>query len=199
MKRKYLKLIVFLLVILGQWVVPIRMIIGKEDILTQGTPYKFKTEPIDPNDPFRGKYVALRFEADEIELDNISYWKEQGEIYVELAKDEEGFAVIQSVTPTIPKNVPNYVKASNGGYTFGSGRDSGTLFIHYPFDRYYMDEFKAPKAEIAYRESAIDSSQVSYALVYIKEGEAVIKDVFINDISIKDFVEERQSKFPTSP
>ena len=35
-------------------------IIRYERILASGTPYKIRTEPIDPGDPFRGRYVAVR-------------------------------------------------------------------------------------------------------------------------------------------
>ena len=46
---------VFILVALVQLFVPAKMILDREDILDMGKEYKFKTEPIDPNDPFRGK------------------------------------------------------------------------------------------------------------------------------------------------
>ena len=54
-----------------------------------------------------------------------------------------------------------------------------------------MDENKAYDAEIAYIESIRDSlpDNDTYAVVYIKDGKAVLTDVMINEVSIKDYVE----------
>ena len=66
--------------------------------------------------------------------------------------------------------------------------------IEYPFDRFYMEETKAQAAEDMYRESIIDSTQVAYALVNIRNGEAVIRDVLINGTSVSDLVKARENK-----
>jgi hypothetical protein len=53
-----------------------------------------------------------------------------------------------------------------------------------------MEESKAYDAEIAVTENLRDSLLNSaYALVYIKEGQAVLKDVIIEGVSIKNYVE----------
>lgn len=54
MTNKKTLLSVFILVAIVQLYVPAKMILDREDILDTGKEYKFKTEPIDPNDPFRG-------------------------------------------------------------------------------------------------------------------------------------------------
>ena len=59
--------LIFLAVVLVQLVVPAKMIFDKEVILKTGTIYKFKTQPIDPSDPFRGKYVTLNYELNTAE------------------------------------------------------------------------------------------------------------------------------------
>jgi uncharacterized membrane-anchored protein len=41
-----------------------RMIFHREDVLIHGREVKFVTRPVDPVDPFAGRYVALRFEAE---------------------------------------------------------------------------------------------------------------------------------------
>ena len=66
--------------------------------------------------------------------------------------------------------------------------------IEYTFDRFYMEETKAQAAEDMYRESIVDSSQVAYALVNIRNGEAVIRDVLINGTSISDLVKTGENK-----
>ncbi len=54
-----------------------------------------------------------------------------------------------------------------------------------------MDEFKAKGAEELYRESIRDINQETYALVYIKDGLAVLKDVILDGVPIKEMVKEK--------
>ncbi len=62
MNTKKLLLVAFILVALAQLYVPTKMILNRENVLANGTDFKFRTAPIDPNDPFRGKYVNLQYE-----------------------------------------------------------------------------------------------------------------------------------------
>ena len=61
-----------------------------------------------------------------------------------------------------------------------------TVFLH--------TESKAQPAEDLYRKSIIDSTQIAYALVHVKNGEAVIKDVMINGKSIADLINVSENK-----
>jgi uncharacterized membrane-anchored protein len=189
MISKKILLSVFILVALAQLFVPAKMILDREDILETGTEYKFKTEPIDPNDPFRGKYINLNYKEDAIEIQNEMEWLRGETIYVFLTTDNQGFAKIQSVSKENPNNEQAYLK-TKVDYVTSNGSNKLTLYL--PFDRYYMEESKAYDAELAYRESQVDTNQVAYALVIIKEGEAVLKDVFIDGVSIREIVKNRK-------
>lgn len=190
MANKKLLLITFCVVALIQLYVPAKMIFDSEDILTTGKEFKFKTEPIDPNDPFRGKYITLRFEENHMEQLTDTNWVANQDIYVELIHDVDGYAKIKTISKTEPSNTEDYVKSKVNYY---SQFNEKVVYIDYPFERYYMEETKAPDAEIAYRESARDTSQNTYALVSIKKGQAVLKDVFINETSIKTIVVQQQA------
>lgn len=182
MDNKKLLLPVFILVALAQLYVPAKMILDREDILDTGKAYKFKTEPIDPNDPFRGKYIALNYDENTIKIQNEEDWVSGETIYVLLSTDSNGYAKIKSVSKNKITNSQDFVKAK---VTWVNGN---VLNIEYPFYRFYMEESKANDAEMEYRESQIDSNQVAYALVYIKEGESVLKDVLIDGVSISKIV-----------
>lgn len=190
MANKKLLLITFCVVALIQLYVPAKMIFDSEDVLTTGKEFKFKTEPIDPNDPFRGKYITLRFEENHIEQLIDTNWVANQDIYVELIRDADGYAKIKTISKTEPSNTEDYVKSKVNYY---SQFNEKVVYIDYPFERYYMEETKAPDAEIVYRESARDTSQNTYALVNIKKGQAVLKDVFINEASIKTIVAQQQA------
>jgi uncharacterized membrane-anchored protein len=192
MINKKILLPVFILVALVQLFVPAKMILDREDILDKGKEYKFKTEPIDPNDPFRGKYITLRYEDDMIEIQNEADWIRGEIIYVFLTTDNEGFAKIQSVSKENPTNKQDFLKTK---VSYVTGNGANKLTIDYPFDRYYMEESKAYDAELTYRESQLDTSQIAYALVSINDGEAVLKDVLINGVSIREIViKERENQ-----
>lgn len=186
---KKILLAVFILIALVQLYVPVKMILVREAILNQGTAYKFKTEPIDPNDPFRGKYISLRYEEDRIQVQNEADWQGGEVVYVLLTTDSEGYVKIQSAAKEPPTNEQDYLKTK---VSYVSSNGSNQLTIDYPFNRYYMEESKAYDAELTYRESQLDTNQIAYALVNIKGGEAVLKDVLINDVPIREIVKNER-------
>ncbi|TYA75004.1 GDYXXLXY domain-containing protein [Seonamhaeicola marinus] len=182
-------LVLFVIVCLAQIFVPTKMILNREEVLSSGTLYKFKTVPIDPADPFRGKYITLNFEIDRHKT-NDTMWQRDEKIYVYLDVDSLGFAKVNKVSREIlPDVTQDYVEAKVDWYA----NYSKELNIEFPFDRYYMEETKAYDAEVAVRENQSDSQlQNVYALVYVKEGASVLKDVIINELPIKDFVEKHE-------
>ncbi len=181
----------FILVALVQLFVPAKMIWDKEKVIAIVKEYKFETVPIDPTDPFRGKYVVLRYKENSFYVDNISEWKKGDKIYVLLKEDENGFAKIESVSKEKPLLRDNYVKAKVGHL---SNFKPNKLNIDYPFNRFYMEESKAYAAEQLYRKFQRDSSIKTYGSVSIKNGESVLKDVIIDGMSLKEAVKENRIK-----
>jgi hypothetical protein len=57
-----------------------------------------------------------------------------------------------------------------------------------------MNEYKAKPAETVYAESNRNRNSSTYALIAVKEGEAVVKDVLINEISIKILAKKEANK-----
>ena len=88
---------------------------------------------------------------------------------------------IGSFSTEEPNSDNPYVKAV--AYYTWIENDSITVRFQYPFDEFYMDEFKAPKAEVIYREITLNSLNSTYALVKIYKGDAVVENVFINEHS----------------
>ena len=191
MLNKKVLFIGFLLIAIVQLYVPAKMIYDQEVVLLNGNEYKFKAAPIDPNDPFRGKYITLRFEATTFPVQNINEWAINDEVFVQIQNDTAGFAQIKNVSKKRPDNDPDYIKAKIA-FLMEDGKVN--MRIEYPFDRFYMEETKAQAAEDMYREAIVDSTQVAYALVNIRNGEAVIRDVLINGTSISDLVKTGENK-----
>ena len=183
---KYGYIVAFLLLVIVQWIIPGKTIWEKDQVLKKGDPYKFRTEPVDPSNPFKGKYITLNF-AENSFTDTVSRGLSgKDQVYVILDNDAHGFATIKDLSTIKPPNTNSYVKAAV--YYTSVENDSITVYLEYPFTEFYMQEFKAPKAESVYRESARDTSKKTYALVRIFNGDAVIENVFINDVPIRDLL-----------
>ena len=160
--KKYLY-IALVLMIIAQIGVPVSMMINKFDTLNTGTEYKFKVEPVDPYDAFRGRYVAIRVNAK-------STITQDGILYAEISVDKDGFATIEKSSKEKPQNA-DYIN------------------LQLPFERYYMDEKLAPKAETVYRERA---RKDAYIKVKVKNGNAVIEGLYIDNMKIEDYLKENK-------
>lgn len=178
--------ILFIIVVIAQLFVPSQMIFNRESIIETGKVYKFKTQPVDPSDPFRGKYINLNYDMRSF-ITTDTLWERQDKVYIYLDTDSLGFAKVNNVS-RMPLNLTkDYIV----GEVWWYNKREQKLNFNLPFDRYYMEETKAYDAEVAVRNNQRDSiKNNTYALVFIKNGEAVLNDVIIDDISIKDYVEK---------
>lgn len=176
--------------VLAQLWVPTSMIISKEKVLKEGVAYKFRCAPVDPADVFRGRYIVLRFDAQRAEIadtSGLSKSYDYKQVFVSLKTDSAGFALVDKVTQ-MPPAAGDYVAAKGRAQLY---QTPPQWFINYPFDQYYMEESKAPVAEGIYWDNIrIDSSDITYALVKILDGDAVIEDVIVNDRPISELAEE---------
>jgi len=180
---KTFTIILFVFMCAAQWLVPGKMIYDSEDVVTGGTVFKFKTQPVDPSDPFRGKYITLSFDANSILADSAD-WQSPGEVYITFTTDSAGFAKPASISSTAPAAAP-YLHTT---VLYVDSGDPAPITFDLPFDRFYLEESKASEAEKAYWEAQRDSAQVAYGVVRIGAGNAVLTDVMINDRSIVDLV-----------
>jgi len=188
MNSKKIIILAFILLALAQIYVPAKIILDRGIVLTSGKEFKFKTAPIDPSDPFRGKYINLNFNENTVEIQNKENWANGETVFVLLTTDSNGFAKIRSVSKTKPLDNEDFLKAKVDFIIY----DGSKLSIEYPFERFYMEESKAYDAELTYNRTLRDTSQFTYALVNIKNGESVLKDVLINGIPIREIVKQEQ-------
>lgn len=176
---------IFVVVVLAQLFVPIQMIFDQENIISTGTAYKFKTRPVDPSDPFKGKYIWLDYEMNSAASMD-STWTSGQSIFVTLKTDSLGFAMVKEVSKEAPKG-GDYIKANVDWYNKNVRKVLFTL----PFNEFYMNETKAYEAELAHARAQRDSiPNNTYALVYVLKGKGVLDNVFINDIPVATYIEK---------
>ena len=184
-QNKFFVLAAFMLTSLFQIYVPAGIIADREILLSEGKEFKFKCAPVDPSDPFRGKYITLNFEENSFTTDNDN-WDYNEDVYLTFKNNSEGFSEIESAAKEKPETGSDYLKLKTNGFS----PEIKKLHINYPFDRYYLNETKAPKTEELYNSSLIDSNNVTYATIAIKDGEGAIKNLFINDKPIEEIIFE---------
>lgn len=190
MNSKKVVLTGFILVALVQLAIPGKMIWNREKILEIGKEFHFQTAPIDPTDPFRGKYIILTYLENSFTVEDQRDWYEGEDIYLILKNNIKGLATIESVTKEKPDEKTDYLKVK---LDFISGNIVKELHFTYPFDRFYMEESKAYAAEHLYFEYQNDTTKTTYAVVRIKNGNAVLEDVMIDGVPIGKLVKENRN------
>ena len=175
------RLLVFIPLAAIQLLVPGWMIHREEQTLRHGRVFKLKTMPVDPYDAFRGRYVALRFEAESNPVQSMSGVGTKS-VWVRLETDSNSFASVKEVSAT-PLAGDDVIAAK---YTYGR--------LEFPFNAYYMDEDKAPAAEAAYRANSSRAHENAYATVRVLNGHAALEELYIDDKPIREFLRSEGGK-----
>lgn len=187
MKSKGFVIVLFAVIAGIQWFVPLQMVQDRRNTLSSGDIYKFKMAPMDPEDPFRGEYLDLRFKEDQIKVGPETQWQAGESVYVILHKDSIGFAQISTLSKEKPLLEKDYIKST---IRYVDGGKSLIVHIDYPFDRYYINERMAGPLEKVLTENQRDTSKVNYAQVRIRSGQAILEEVFIDERSVPEWYEK---------
>ena len=160
-----------------------QMIIGQESLLAQGQAFRFKTAPVDPVDPFRGRYVTLQLEDDTAPAPQGDWqpqWKTYAYVQVEAGPD--GFAQLTQVTERPPEG-SNYLKLKV--YTVRNGRVE--------FD---AQETVAPEIERAYMRNSRREKQRAWIQLRVRNGKGAIEELFFDDLPVADYLRREASRTP---
>jgi uncharacterized membrane-anchored protein len=180
-------------------------IVRYEMTLATGSVYKIKTFPVDPADPFRGRYVAIQPaltltnpRSPEVEdlLDQVGRFRPntaRKTAFAVLGTDAAGFARVVQVVPE-PPPTGDYLEIAGARLRAIEPAEQGrqpeiVRDIVLPFDRYYMAEAAAPAAEQRYRESVRRDNDIdTWIIVRVRNGIGVIEGLFIDGERIEDVV-----------
>lgn len=174
-----LRLIIFALVALAQIAVPASMIWKRQRTLSEGRVWKFRTAPVDPVDAMRGRYLSLRFEAEEFPSPEALSYRDT--VYAKLKEGADGFAVVDQVSEA-PIAGDDVVQAASFGYY------EGKAHIKFPFDRLWVTEANAPAAEKAYFEHSRREKIDAYATVRVIDGDSGIEELYIAGQPLRDYL-----------
>jgi len=175
----------FAILCVAQLAVPANMLWVRERTLTGGESFRFRCIPVDPADALRGRYVQLRFEESTAPAPDAAL--HPGErIAVPVVAGPDGFARLG--TPSLePPAGGAWIRVEFGG-SHEPGR-SDVVAIDLPFDRFYMDEARAPEAEAALRRRGDEPAVDAWLTVRVLDGQAVPEELFLDGVPAREYVD----------
>ena len=180
MKNRWGIIALFLVMVGFQWYVPWNM--SRDIHPEEGSTFKFEMVSFDRNDPFRGKYLQLRFEAERVRMDTLIDFVQGEKVYALLDQDSTGFARIFSVEREVPPDSVDYVLSRVHRFI----EKDTVLVLDFSFDRYYLNENVARKIENEYQKRP-EISEGSYAVVKVTRGRGTLEEVYLDEKSIEEW------------
>jgi uncharacterized membrane-anchored protein len=195
--RKTMLITAFVFLAALQLAAPLWMISRREETLRNGKAFRFKAAPVDPYDAFRGRYVAISvdlsgntetnrwFGRNSVAVTNAAAFERGQRVFALLEEGTNGFARVSALIPMRPRDA-DFIRTRVRWIS-----DASHVALDIPFDRYYMNEAKAPEAEQAYREHSRRTNQTAYVTVRVRSGFAVLEELYVDDKPIREFLEAK--------
>jgi len=175
-----LQIVIFGLVVLAQLGVPAAMVWQREQTLKQGRVWKFRTAPVDPVDAIRGRYISLRFAAEEFAAP-AKFESSNKSVYAVLKQNTDGFAEVDHLT-TEAAETDNVVPVESAWWYGGKQQ------VRFPFNKFWVAEENAPAAERAYIENNRRENQNAYVTVRVRRGDAALDRLYIDNQPLSEYL-----------
>ena len=175
-----LRIVVFGVVALAQLAVPAAMVWQRQQTLNQGRVWKFRTAPVDPVDVIRGRYIALRFAAEEFTAPS-KFEAADNSVYAVLKEDTDGFAEIDHLTTEALRTNDAVPVESVWWY-------NGKQQVRFLFNKFWVAEANAAAAEHAYVENNRRDNQNAYVTVRVRRGDAALDQLYVDGQPLADYL-----------
>lgn len=182
-----LRFALFVVVAMVQLAVAGGAIVKSELALRTGEAIRFRIQPVDPVDAFRGRYVAIRFAVNNATIADGVVVRPRKKVFVPIEVDADGFAFLGRADIDPPADGA-YLRLRAGVVT-PDEEGNQQVWVQMPFRRFYMDEDKAPKAERAVWGGRRGQREASVS-VRIRHGVGVIEELYIDDTPIHQWLAE---------
>ena len=176
-------------VVVIQLAAPAALILSRENVLRHGTLHKFQTQPVDPIDLFRGRYVALNFAAENTPVSVPTNLPYSTPVFLQIAPGPDGYSTVTAILTNKPSSGDWFAGRYQGQ---GWSTNTNTVRVEFPFNRFYMDENLAPEAERAYNRLNRDQATTTntFATVRILNGRAVLEDLHLDGVPVRTYLRE---------
>ena len=187
---KTLKLVLLGALALAQLAVPAQMALHQVMVRARGVQLKIRCAPVDPVNPFMGRYVRLNLSG-EVAAPKSRPGRAGGmqDAWVTYSLDKEGFVEPAALYWVRPKDTPS-LKVRTWGRVDGRK----TTFT-YPFDRYYLNEDKAPEVErvIIGRDRNMRPKDAHVTVLVLGET-AVLEELYLDGKPVLEYLREHAEK-----
>jgi uncharacterized membrane-anchored protein len=173
-------------VALAQLAVPAAMVWQRELTLKHGRVWKFRTAPVDPVDVIRGRYIALRFAAEEFTAPS-KFEAGDNSVYAVLKEGTDGFAEIDHLTTETVRTDDAVPVDSVWWY-------NGKQQVRFPFNKFWIAEVNAAAAERAYVENNRRDNQNAYVTVRVHDGDAALDQLYIDNEPLPDYLRAHSAR-----
>ena len=188
MSNKSLWLKIFLIILIQSSLL-LAMIANRQAILSSDTIVVLETRPIDPRSLFRGDYVRLNYEINELQLDKLSgdqLFKRNDSIYVMLQKQDlywHAQAVflekpeIQTSSQVFILGVVKSVSNRKWDDNLESYKEAASIDVSYGIENYFVPEGEGLKLE-----RSKPGDKVTLEIALDDNGHAAIKSLLLNGV-----------------
>ncbi len=182
MKTKKIIFAAFALIIV---LIPLYLIFKSEDVLKNGHQHKLRLQGYDPMDPFRGKFLRIRFENSV----RCETGMKEGDLgFVLLEKDTSGFSHFSYVQKERPPH-SDYVEAKIIMVYEGRAElDFDNL------NKYFINEDQAGEAEEIIADFTRMAPDKIHLNIRVLDGEARIEDIIVKSKKLLDYIKSGAHK-----
>lgn len=188
--------------------IPVYIAMSSQNVLNNGKLYKFKPMAYDPFDPFRGKFLRVNYETDNVRTQ--FDFDERETAYVSIGVDEEGFAFFDEAYKSPPKD-KDYLQTTikwtglvealseemeeamkEDDFDISSIDTRSTVGIEIPdnMNKYFINEDDALRAE---KVMARERENI-YIGVRILDGQVRLDNIFVHDQPILDYIKSERKR-----
>lgn len=173
--------------------IPVYIIASSEMILGSGKLYKFRMEGYDPFDLFRGNYLRLNINTENIPTEKTD-WEAGEKVYLKIDVDQDGYAYFSEAMDTPPTSgdymvskIPSWFILPEVNARFGNGMRSKTISVDMPdhLGKYFINEDYADKGERLLQ----DERRKTTLHVRVLNGGARLEDIYVGDAPIMKILE----------
>lgn len=181
-------LAVFAVASCAQWFLPLTGVWQHERVIARGVPVRIRCTAPDPFDALRGRYLAVRPEQGRMPKPEGMAERGAVPVWATLVADGDGLSRIESLSLE-PVSGATVVRLTATRQRWDQDRD--TVLVEWPFDRFYLNERLAPGADALLAERFREGDR-PVAEVRILDGRAVLTDVLVDGVSVRDVVKARE-------
>jgi hypothetical protein len=182
----------FILMVAIQVIIPARIIQEKEKVIREGREFRFRINSVLPLIMGQNNSILLYYADNQYIVEDDSMWVRDEPVYVTLANDAEGFAIINNIYKSVPEFEEDYVLA-HIDYAVPDTHDY--VMIRFPFDRFYLDRPIDPSWGY-YIPPADSIAPVTSVAVRISEGQGVVQNVFVDGVPLAEYLTKMSATKP---